>query len=131
MTRALVVFEDGPLGLTMAEIRDVATNRPDEIRAILGGWLEAIAGPAGVAGPWHAYCDEEGKIKGRAINTLATVLAIRLGWEGLALGDVFLVGPVVFLGGAGPDEADVPAEVLTALGVVLDAAGVPRPDGVA
>ena len=73
-----------------------------------GGWLEAIHPNRGTI-PWHAYCDEEGKLKGLPMNRFATILARTLGWY---TEDV-LVGTVIFLGSTDDgEEADVPAPVL-------------------
>lgn len=85
------------------------------IGKILGGWLECVTLDNDV----HAYCDEEGKIKGIRPNIRATVLAVALGWRS----DDVLCGPVVFLGGT-PDgeEADVPAQAIATaaeLGIIL------------
>ena len=76
-----------------------------------GGWLEAIGGDSGSV-QWHAYLDEEGKLKGLRPNLAATRLAERFGWSS-ARWDV-LCGPVIFLGnGPGGNEADVPQELIT------------------
>jgi hypothetical protein len=111
--RALVVPPEGP-----GELRWLDPTL-DALQAVLGGgWLEGV-GPPGDARtftgrpvtmtPWHAYCDEEGKLKQLPVNRLATKLALLFGWP---LGDV-LCGTVMFLGnGADGDEADVPTDIV-------------------
>jgi hypothetical protein len=109
---AVIITADGN-----AEIRYVRTDL-DSIKAILdGGWLEPIGPLTDEFGEWHAYVDEEGKIKGLPINHAATKFARDIGWGSH---DV-LCGPVVFLGrgGTGEDggvgEGDVPDEVIAAV----------------
>lgn len=71
-----------------------------------GGYLEGVS--TGDGG-WHAYCDEEGKLKRLPVNHDATQLAVHLGWGTY---DV-LCGPVVFLGdGKSGEEGDVPRHVV-------------------
>jgi hypothetical protein len=78
------------------------------------GWAEHISPNAGTI-PWHAYIDEEGKIKRLPVNAFATILARHLGWHS---NDV-LCGPVIFLGDH-PEglESDVP-DILVALAARL------------
>jgi hypothetical protein len=74
------------------------------------GWLEGIYPHTGTIS-WHAYIDEEGKLKGLPINVFGTALARTIGW----LADDVLVGPVVFLGDHPEgEESDVPQAVLDA-----------------
>jgi hypothetical protein len=76
----------------------------EELQRVVGGYIEGI-GPREMPFGWHAYCDDEGKLKGLPINQVATALALNLGWPH---GDV-LCGPVLFLGNDEEgDEADVP-----------------------
>lgn len=107
---ALIVQPDGS-----AEIRDIDPTL-DTLKELVGGWLEAIH-PGDVShGLWHAYIDEEGKLKQLPVNEAGTAFAHSIGWPH---GDV-LVGPVVFLGSGGTgedrgaEEADVPPEVVGA-----------------
>lgn len=98
MVKALVIDIDG-------STRVVETpGKLDDLRALLGGgWLEGINGP-----DWHAYVDEEGKIKGLPVNVFGTVIARHLGWM---LDD--LSGPIIFLGtGKDGAEADCPSHIL-------------------
>lgn len=88
----------------------------DELRQMIGGgWLEAVRPnygdkperyglrvPQGQSPYWHAYCDEEGKLKGLQHNSFATIVARGLGW---ANPDV-LFGDVVFLGDGPEGEED-------------------------
>lgn len=110
--RGLVVPVDGP-----GELRWLDPEL-SALQAVVGGWLEGVGAPGdaytvdgtpvGDVG-WHAYCDEEGKLKGLPVNRLATKIALCLGW---LRGDL-LCGPVVFLGnGADGEEADVPPLVI-------------------
>lgn len=110
--RALVVPADGP-----GELRSVE-GELTALQGIVGGWLEGV-GPAGDAFTtdgvpaseigWHAYCDEEGKLKSLKGNRVATMIAWSLGWP---TSDI-LCGPVVFLGnGDDGEEADVPDAVV-------------------
>jgi hypothetical protein len=97
MKRALIVpvERDRPV-----EVKEIETDFR-AVGQIVGGYIEAVSA---VDRTWHAYCDEEGKLKGLLINTRATLLARELGWPP---GDV-ICGPAVFLGdGPGGDEADV------------------------
>lgn len=110
---------------------------PVELRAfkgaIGGGWLEAIGvpDPVGDLPAWHAYLDEEGKLKRLPANVPATRLARAAGWPGNDL----LHGPVLFLGTAPPSgedgsagEADVPAPLVTlARAYVMQADGYTCP----
>lgn len=79
----------------------------DTLQGIVGGYIEAVS----YDGTWHAYCDEEGKIKRKPVNPFATALAYGLGWP---KGDM-LVGDVVFLGESESEdgeEGDVPQDVI-------------------
>lgn len=108
---ALVVPADGP-----ATLRSVPTDLAGLRAAIGGGYLEGVSGFYGA--PWHAYLDEEGRLKELPANPGATVL---LGMLGSSVGMV--VGDVIFLGNADgesgaededADEGDVPDSVVNA-----------------
>lgn len=103
MIQTLVVQVDGT-----AEIREIEPTL-EAIKGVVGGWLEAIHPGVISHGNWHAYVDEEGKLKGAPFNEAGTALAYKCGW--MPYGDI-LCGPVMFLGSNGPDEADVPIEVV-------------------
>ncbi len=95
----------------------------DSLQTAVGGWIEGVSP---VEGDWHAYCDEEGKLKGLPINHRATRLAHYLGWPE---GDV-LCGPVVFVGEY-DDEGeitDVPRHVIEAAMTMFGAGNVRRAD---
>ena len=88
-------------------------------RAIGGGYLEVIGGQT-----WSAYLDEEGRLKGLAVNADGTRLAHELGFRearhGMASG---LVGPVLFMGPVDDkgDETSVTDQVIATaiqLGIV-------------
>ena len=102
--RTLVIRPDGRASIER-HVPDL-----DSMKALVGGWLEIIT-PSSGAGTWHAYVDEEGKLKNSPINHAANLVLTRLGWQGLAVGD-FVVGTVVILGTDGTEESDVPEEVL-------------------
>lgn len=101
--RALVVPVDGPAVLGWVE------PSLDALRAVIGGgWLEGVQASA-LPGDWHAYVDEEGKLKGLPYNPRATRIAILGGWPSV---DV-LMGPAVFLGnGEDGEETDVPEDII-------------------
>jgi hypothetical protein len=111
MIRVLIVPDDERQPV---EERDIDPSL-DVFKAILGGWLEGIGG--GEEEEWRGYCDEEGKIKGRAVNVRATRLARALGWP---TGDV-LCGPVVFTGP--PDEEGDDTSVTSVVTAYSDALG--------
>lgn len=99
--RALVIPAGGS-----PEVKDLTPDL-DTLKGLVGGWIEYVH--AGT--DWHAYCDEEGKLKGSPPNYSATRLAHHLGWPH---GDV-LVGDVVFLGKSTTEpgeEGDVPQHVI-------------------
>lgn len=101
--KALVI----PVGST-GEIREIEPNL-ETLSQIVGGWIENVS----VGGDWHAYCDEEGKIKQSSGNEAATIIAYKLGWPTRDI----LCGDVVFLGEDPRDsaeEGDVPQSVLDA-----------------
>ena len=76
------------------------------LQGMVGGYLEAIYGR-----DWHAYVNEEGRWTGLPINLPATQLAEANGWP--SYGST-LVGTVVFLGGRGADEDNVPLSLVDA-----------------
>jgi len=104
VTRALLVRTTG------AYIIEVEPNLEGIRNAIGGGWLEGVS--SSIDDDWHAYCDEEGKLKGLPPNLAATMLLHSLGWP---KGDI-LHGHVIIFGERkveeGVDEADVPDRVL-------------------
>jgi hypothetical protein len=71
-------------------------------QGIVDGYIEPISPADSDSGAWGAFCDEEGKIKGKPLNIAATAFADVIGWMGLAWGDA-LVGTVVFCGAADHD----------------------------
>jgi predicted RNA-binding Zn-ribbon protein involved in translation (DUF1610 family) len=104
MIRVLIVPADGATPLLDTRI---PPNLESIRAAIGGGWIEGVGST--IDGDWHAYCDEEGKIKRLPLNERATRIAHVLGWPH---GDV-LVGTVIFMGnGPHGTEADVPKGVL-------------------
>ena len=113
MTRKAMALVVKP-GSTVAELVEVPTDL-DGLTAIVGGLLEAVTPSTADAGKWHAYVDEEGKYKGLPVNLFGTILAHSLGWTGRE----YLVGPMVFLGSSGADEADLPTETLDMITRVL------------
>lgn len=79
--RALIIQPDGESAAASVEPELDALQA-----AIGGGYLECVTLP-----DCHLYCDEEGKLKGLPMNSYATALARRLGWQPR---DV-LCGPVI------------------------------------
>jgi hypothetical protein len=103
---ALVIQPDG-----RGEVQNIGTDL-DSIKEVVGGWLEAIYPSTDQYGNWHAYIDEEGKLKGLPINKVGTAFAHSIGWD---RGIDVLVGPVIFFGYA-PDgeEGSIPPQVMEA-----------------
>lgn len=98
--RALIVASDGH-----AYVSSIATDLRT-LQQLVGGWLESVT-----VDDWHAYVDEEGKLKGSPVNRAADALAFVLGWR---TGDL-LCGPAVFLGHDDEgEEDDVPERVIDA-----------------
>jgi hypothetical protein len=94
---------------TPARVIDVETDLESVRAAIGGGWLEAVD----IGRGWHAYVDEEGKLKRLPINRRASALAWFLGWPTTDA----LCGPAIFLGsGDNGEEADVPPGIVDLLG---------------
>lgn len=118
--RALIITPDG--------VCTVRVLRPDELAAAVGGYLELITPGAGAdLEGWHAYVDEDGQPKRLPSNPAATLLAHLAGWYGMAIDDR-LCGPVVFLGGDGPDDqGDVPEELVALARGMAHLAVKPRP----
>lgn len=93
----LVVPVEGPL-----RTETVSKKNLSAMQRLVGGYIEAISGSG-----WTAYCDEEGKLKGKEFNRRASALALALGWN-FYPGDS-LVGDVVFCGpGQDGYDTDVP-----------------------
>ena len=78
--------------------------------AIGGGWLEGVTLREPRA---TLYCDEEGKLKGLAVNRIATMLAWKHGHStgDELVGDCLIVGPPT----SGGHDTDVPAAYVDAL----------------
>lgn len=94
--KALVISTNGTY-----EVEQIPVTLRDMQRAV-GGLLEGVA----LADGCFLYCDEEGKLKGRPVNHLATALAWTMGFRR----DDEIVGDVIVVGiGPGDREADVPA----------------------
>jgi hypothetical protein len=103
--KALLIRTDGTV-----EIVDIVPDLA-QLQKAVDGYIEAIAGPG-----WVGYCDEEGLLKRKPANTVATTLARLAGWH--APGGQ-LVGDVVFVGPEGPDErhTDVPESLVKLVGL--------------
>jgi len=62
----------------------------ESIKSALGGWLEIAPTPGA---PFVMLCDEEGKLKGKRLNAVATTLANDYrDWDDPIVGDVVLTG---------------------------------------
>lgn len=75
------------------------------MQKLVGGYIEAIDDEA-----WHAYINEDGKIRGLQRNPNADLLVRKLGGP-LADWD-FIVGPAVFLGSDSAGSVKVPQFVV-------------------
>lgn len=115
----LVVEPDGT-----GHLREIPAQGPEDayhaVRGIIDGWLQQVQPSTDGFGAWSVLIDEEGKLRGLPANPVATMLAVRLGWEpGMGLGAIsdHLVGTAVFVGHGGarwrslPDLALVEARV--------------------
>ena len=78
----------------------------DSIQSAVGGYIEALQLTLEV----HAYIDEEGKLKGKKPNVMATMLCQKLG-VGLMPGDI-IVGDMFLFGSDDGDSIDVPENFL-------------------
>ena len=94
MTKALLINEDGT-------VQDVEYNDYKDLQNLVGGWIEGIHIADG-----FAYIDEEGKLKGKEVNLLATRI-----WHDAArkhnykIND-FIVGKMVLTGKADDEGND-------------------------
>lgn len=105
-------------GAERAALRPIAANQPRVLRQVIGGWLEGVnMGDETTI----MYLDEEGKLKGRSTNLLATKIVHRLaGGAGLLPDDTIsgtavLVGRLRLGGEHGEVCGDMPAETAAAL----------------
>jgi hypothetical protein len=110
MTHVLIVLPDG-----RGELADLTED--DEFRkAIGGGFVQMLHG-----GTCFALVDEDGKIMGEPTNPLATVLAMKLGYEDVP--PDFLAGTVIFTSGVvdehSVDISEHVLEVARAIGVTI------------
>jgi Domain of unknown function (DUF3846) len=85
----LVIAEDGTSHEHHHRLADTDTV-DDVVRAALGGWLEHIRVPDPALALW---CDEEGRMRGRAVNPVGSRLVLLLGGRAAAY-----VGPIVITG---------------------------------
>lgn len=105
-----------PADATVAPYVTTVTGLSD-FQGLVGGWIQAVTGPG-----WTAYLDEEGKVKGRAVNDRAHHFLHWVSPCGLAawdtiVGDVVLVGPVDDDG----DDTDAPQSLAEHFGVTVPA----------
>lgn len=99
----------GPVSTNLADLQQLVAG---------GGYVEAV----NFAGGAHAYVDESGKLHGKPVNDLATMVAERLR-PGFSAFDC-ITGDVVFLGSTPDgDEADCPRAVINLILGLAD----PRP----
>ena len=93
----------------------------DSLQKAVGGYIEALQMTPEV----HAYIDEEGKLKGKGVNVMASMLCKKLE-IGLMPGDM-IVGDMILLGtGTEGDSIDIPEDFIVnneLLEYVLKAAG--------
>jgi hypothetical protein len=87
----LVIAEDGTSHEHHHRLADTDTGTVDDVvRAAVGGWLEQIRVPDPALALW---CDEEGRMRGRAVNPVGSRLVLLLGGRAAAY-----VGPIVITG---------------------------------
>lgn len=103
-----------PAGSESAELRLIRANDGEVLRALVGGWLQAL----NVTGDATMFLNEDGKAAGLVDNPVATRLAIA--GPGLFPGD-YIAGTVVVVGKRPEGEmgevcADVPQSVLDLCG---------------
>lgn len=111
----LVIETDGT-----GHVRTLPADGPETayaaVRGIIDGYLQQVQPLDDVAfGPWSVMIDEEGKWRGLPANPIATMLAVRLGWDpGMGLGAIsdHLVGTAVFVGSQGDRWASFPEPAL-------------------
>ena len=112
----LVVETDGT-----GHVRTLPADGPETaytaVRGIIDGFLQQVQPPLDVDryGPWSVMIDEEGKLRGLPANPIATMLAVRLGWDpGMGLDAIsdHLVGTAVFVGSEGDRWASFPEPAL-------------------
>lgn len=77
----------------------------EELHALVGGYIEVVAVP-----PWDgsrlAVCDEEGKLKEKPFNELATYAAERPDYNDVAVGDWLFADRTELEGEVIPEDAD-------------------------
>ena len=69
-------------------IEQIEISDLQSMQEAVGGWIEAVRFPSDPS--MVAYCDEEGKLRGKPVNVRATDLLNTNGWRG-----DFLVGTVL------------------------------------
>lgn len=111
MTHVLIVQPDGT-----GELTDL-TGDDDYRKVIGGGFVQMLQG-----GSCFALVDEDGKLMGEPTNPLATVLAMKLGYESVP--PDFLAGTVIFTSGVvdehSVDISEHVIEVAVGIGISLD-----------
>jgi len=100
---AAIIPPAGPL-----QVRPITHDDGDTLRALVGGWLEAV-----MLGPVVGWINEEGRLTGLAPNPRATAILASLGWAGDGAGPV--AGTVVLTGRAGPETTNLPESALHTL----------------
>ena len=95
--KAIVIKQDGTIENVEIE------SGLDSLQEAVGGMIEALQLTPEV----HAYIDEEGKLKGKGVNVMASMLCKKLE-IGLMPGDM-IVGDMILLGtGTEGDSIDIP-----------------------
>jgi len=71
----------------------------------------------------HAYIDEEGKLKGKKVNVMATMLCrklnIGLAPDDMIVGDMLILGSLNKKGDRDGEEHDVPSSLLPAFSKII------------
>jgi Domain of unknown function (DUF3846) len=106
--KALVIGPDGS-AINFDSVDSLNSSEGLEwLQHTVGGYIEGVYGNG-----WHLYCNEEAKLLGLPVNSLATMFAKHLGWHAH---DV-LNGTVIFLGdGIDGMEDDLPEWVFAEFG---------------
>jgi len=100
---ALIVTPEGNAYIEVIE------PKWQNIKSIVGGWLEAVGG---VLGEWTAYGDEEGNLKGLQPNGLAAGFIMAMNGRPVApVGTVVFVGQRWVGGEDGYEEVSIPDEL--------------------
>jgi len=94
MAKALLIHENG-------RVENINYNDYKDLQKIVGGYIEGI-----YIGDGFAYIDEEGKLKGKEINQLATKIWHEAAAKNKIKINDFIVGKMVLTGPANDEGMD-------------------------